>query len=306
MLILLDNTATEAQVQPLLPGSPGCLVLVTSRRRLAALEASHTVSLDTLPHTDAVRLLVHTADRPDVKTGTPESPESDAELAEVVRLCGRLPLTIRIAAARLKHRRMWTVADLAHRLRGLEMRLAALDDGQRSVHATLHLSYQHLSADTQRLYRLLGLHPGPEIEPYAAAALMDSSSPDEVQRWLDGLVDDHLLTEPAPGRYRFHDLVRAHAAATVAREEPPSEQLAALDRLLDHYRHAAAAAMDRLTRMSGSAALRFRPLARARLCWLTESRRIGGWTPSWPICSQPHTTRRNTAGLSTPGTCRPS
>ncbi|WP_162908172.1 tetratricopeptide repeat protein [Allorhizocola rhizosphaerae] len=241
MLIVLDNAATEAQVQPLLPGSPGCLVLVTSRRRLAALEAGQTVSLDTLPQADAVRLFTQTAGRAELTTGTPQA---DAELVEVMQLCGCLPLAIRIAAARLKNRPVWTVADLAERLRGQDVRLTALDDGQRSVHATLHLSYQHLSADAQRLYRLLGLHPGPELEPYAAAALVDSNSLQEVQRWLDELVDGHLLAEPARGRYRFHDLVRAHAATAAADEEPGLRQRAALERLLEHYRHSIAAAMD--------------------------------------------------------------
>ncbi|HEX6682406.1 MAG TPA: tetratricopeptide repeat protein [Candidatus Limnocylindrales bacterium] len=236
MLIVLDNAATEAQVQPLLPGAAGCLVLVTSRKRLAALEVSHTVSLDTLPQADAVLLLVRTADRPDVKT-------DPAGVREAVELCGRLPLAIRIAAARLKHRRVWTVADLVQRLRNLDARLAALDDGQRSVYATLHLSYQNLSADTQRLYRLLGLHPGPDIDPHAAAALA-ATTLEEVNRWLEGMADDHLLAEPAPGRYRFHDLVRAHAAETAATEETQARQRAALNRLLDHYRHTTAVAMD--------------------------------------------------------------
>ncbi len=240
MLIVLDNAAAEAQVQPLIPGAAGCLVLVTSRRCLAALEATHVVSLDTLPEADAVKLLIRTANRPELIADTPDSM---AELVEVVQLCGGLPLAIRIAAARLKHRRAWTVADLAQRLRGLDQRLTALDDGQRSVSVALHLSYQYLSPDAQRLYRLLGLHPGPDVEPYAAAALA-ATGLDGVRRLLDGLVDHHLLQEPTPGRYRFHDLVRAHAVDTATSEATESPRRAALDRLLDHYRHTAATAMD--------------------------------------------------------------
>jgi len=236
MLIVLDNAATEAQVQPLLPGAAGCLVLVTSRRRLTGLEASNVLSLDTLPEADAVELFVHTADRLEVAIGPPES------TAEVVQLCGRLPLAIRIAAARLRHRRVWTVADLLERLRDVDARLAALDDGRRSVHATLHLTYEYLSKDARRLYRLLGLHPGPDVDAYAAAALIDGDLED-VRRSLDGLVDDHLLAEPVPGRYQLHDLVRAHASDVATREDTKEHQRAALDRLLDHYQHTAAAAM---------------------------------------------------------------
>jgi DNA-binding SARP family transcriptional activator/Tfp pilus assembly protein PilF len=242
MLIVLDNAATEAHVQPLLPGAAGCLVVVTSRRRLTALESTSVVSLDTLPPADAVELFARTADRPELTTDTSEPA---AELVEVVELCGRLPLAIRIAAARLRHRRAWTVADQAVRLQNLGTRLAALDDGQRGVHATLHLSYQHLSAEAQRLYRLLGCHPGPEIDPYAATALTGGRL-DEVGRLLDGLADDHLLQEPTPGRYRFHDLVRAHAADSARSDDSEAHRRAALDRLLAYYRHAAATAMDKV------------------------------------------------------------
>ncbi|HEX6685204.1 MAG TPA: tetratricopeptide repeat protein [Candidatus Limnocylindrales bacterium] len=236
MLIVLDNAATEAQVQPLLPGAAGCLVLVTSRRRLTALDATTVVSLDTMPQADAIQLFARTADRPDLMTDAPE-------VREAVQLCGRLPLAIRIAAARLKHRRVWMVADLVTWLRDVIGRPATFHDGQRSLHGTLHLSYQHLSSDGQRMYRLLGLHPGPDIEPYAATALTGEGL-DGVRRLLDRLADDHLLTEHTPGRYRFHDLVRAHAADTAVREETQAQQREAMNRLLDHYRHSTAAAVD--------------------------------------------------------------
>ena len=115
--------------------------------------------------------------------------------------------------------------------------------GQRSVTATLDLSYQHLSPDLQRTYRLLGLHPGPDIDMYATAALLDSTLP-PVRRMLDRLLDAHLLFEPAAGRYRFHDLTRAHAANTAARDQTQSTRHMALNRLLDYYRHTAALAVD--------------------------------------------------------------
>jgi tetratricopeptide (TPR) repeat protein len=236
MLIVLDNAATEAQVAPLLPGAAGCLVLVTSRRRLAGLEATHTVSLDTLPVADAVAMFASTAGQLRLVG------ESRELVVEAVELCGRLPLAIRIAAARLTDRPVWALADLVARLRDEDLRLAALADPERmrSVTAALELSYQQLDAGSQRMYRLLGLHPGPDLDLYAAAALADI--PGERSRvLLDRLISAHLLQEPAHGRYKFHDLVRAHAI-TVAEAEPGRR--AALALLLDHYQHTAAAAMD--------------------------------------------------------------
>jgi DNA-binding SARP family transcriptional activator/Tfp pilus assembly protein PilF len=237
MLILLDDAATETQVAPLLPGSPGCLVLITSRHRLAGLDHTHTLSLDTLPAPDAARLLVQTAGQDRLSDEPPDL------VAELVELCGRLPLAIRIAAARLRSHPAWSLLDLVERLRDQQHRLSELEAGQHSVTATLDLSYQQLSPDLQRTYRLLGLHPGPDIDPYAAAALLDSTLP-LASRLLDHLLDAHLLQEPTPGRYRFHDLTRGHAAHTAARDQIEPTNRTALHRLLDYYRHAAALAVD--------------------------------------------------------------
>jgi tetratricopeptide (TPR) repeat protein/DNA-binding SARP family transcriptional activator len=229
MLIVLDNAAAEAQVAPLLPGAPGCLVLVTSRRRLAGLDHTHTLSLDTLPTPDAVGLFRQTAGEGRV-AGQP--------LEQLVELCGRLPLAIRIAAARLRSHPSWRLSNLVERLRDQRHRLGELAAGQRSVVAALDLSYEHLNADQQQAYGLLGLHPGGEFDAYAAAALFGSTLP-HATRMLDHLLEAHLLQEPMPGRYRFHDLIRAHAAATA---DPT--QGAVLERLLDYYRHTASVAMD--------------------------------------------------------------
>ncbi|HEX5495129.1 MAG TPA: tetratricopeptide repeat protein [Mycobacteriales bacterium] len=236
VLVVLDNASDEAQVAPLLPASSGCLVLVTSRRRLAGLDDAEPVSLDVLPESEAVALFTATAG-PRRLAGT-----RPGVVEEIVDLCGRLPLAIRIAAARLRHRSGWTPDHLLTLLRGEHGPLTALRAGPRSVTAALHLSYQHLTADQRRLYRRLGLHPGPDVEPYAAAALSDSNA-DTARRLLDDLHDAHLLTEPVPGRYQFHDLVRAHAATT-ATEDPDPDRQAALDRLFDHYAHTATVAMD--------------------------------------------------------------
>ncbi|GAA5131662.1 ATP-binding protein [Pseudonocardia adelaidensis] len=231
-LILLDNAATEEQVTPLLPGTAGSLVLVTSRRLLTGLDHTHALSLDLLPLPDAVTLFTLAAGEERVRTEPP------ARLAELVELCGRLPLAVRIAAARLTARPSWPVARLIDRLRRSE-----LEAGERSVTAAIDLSYRQLSAEQQRAYRLLGLHPGADLTAHAAAALLGTSRL-QAERLIDQLLDTHLLQEPAPGRFRFHDLVRTHSTARADADEPEPDRRAALTRLFDHYRHSAAVAMD--------------------------------------------------------------
>jgi tetratricopeptide (TPR) repeat protein/DNA-binding winged helix-turn-helix (wHTH) protein len=237
ILIVLDNAATETQLAPLLPGAPGCLVLVTSRRRLAGLDHTHTLSLDTLPPADATALLRRSLEENRLAGQPPDL------LTELVELCGRLPLAIRIAAARLRSHPTWDLAYLARRLHDQQHRLHELAAGQRSITATLDLSYHDLTPDQQRTYRHLGLHFGPDIDPYATAALLDTDLP-EAGRMLDQLLEAHLLQEPAPGRYQFHDLTRAHATHTATRDEPHHHRQAALNRLLDYYRHTASMAMN--------------------------------------------------------------
>ncbi|MEU4830337.1 BTAD domain-containing putative transcriptional regulator [Streptosporangium sp. NPDC023615] len=248
MLILLDNAATENQVLPLLPGSPGCVVLITSRRRLTGLDDAHRIRLDVLPTGDAIAMFSQVA-------GADHPPE---RITEVVGLCGRLPLALRIATARLHARPAWTLAHLVDRLRDERRRLAELEVGQRSVTAAVDLSYQQLTSAQQRLFRLLGLRPGtgpgiraalPEGDPgsgldvYAAAALIDSPL-QHADRLLGDLLEANLVFEPAPGRYRFHDLLRVYAVARADAEESPGERRAALVRLLDHYVHTASEAME--------------------------------------------------------------
>jgi DNA-binding SARP family transcriptional activator/tetratricopeptide (TPR) repeat protein len=233
MLIVLDNAEDEAQVGPLLPGSPGCVALITSRRRLTGIDDAHSVSLGVLPLEDALALFARI---------TGEDPTSKT-VAEIVELCGRLPLAIRIAAARISARPSWTAADLADRLRDHRHRLSELDLGPRSVTAAMDLSYRQLSAAQRRMYRLLSLHPGADLDAYAAAALADTTVRDAT-RLLDDLTDAHLQHEPAPGRFRFHDLLRAHAAHASTDEDTEADRRAALTRLLDHYTHTASVATD--------------------------------------------------------------
>lgn len=236
MLIVLDNARTAGQVRPLLPAEPGCLVLVTSRRRLTALDEARPLSLDVLPRADAVALFGRIAG-PRHLAGDPRTVE------RVVQLCGRLPLAVRIAAARLRARPTWTVAHLADRLADQHAILTELDDGERNIAAAFTLSLQELTRDQQQMLRLLGLHPGDDIDAYAAAALA-AHPVNRATRLLEDLLDAHLLLQASPGRYRFHDLMRAYAADLAQAENSAEQRHAALTRLYDYYIYAAAMASD--------------------------------------------------------------
>jgi len=202
-LIVLDNAADEAQVRPLIPGEPGCLVLLTSRRKLKALDDAHTLSLDVLPELDAVKLLAAVAGPGRV---TPDAPG----VAELARLCGRLPLAVRSAATLLRHRPALSPEHLVSQLWPEHSRLAVLSGGDRDLADLFALSSQALDEPQRRLYQYLGMILGPETDVYVAAALLDTV-PAETERLLQDLIDHNLLLEPALGRYRMHDLIRAHA-----------------------------------------------------------------------------------------------
>jgi DNA-binding SARP family transcriptional activator/tetratricopeptide (TPR) repeat protein len=239
VLLLLDNAADAAQIAPLLPGAPGCLALVTSRRRLADLDTARTVSLDVLPADDAVRLFAAAA-------GPGRAEAEPGAVREVVRACGYLPLAIRIAGARLRSRPAWSAADLAARLADERRRLAELAVGDRDVARAFALSYRQLSGPQQRLFRRCGLLPGPDFDPYVAAVAAGLDVPG-TERELEHLLDMHLLQQTAAGRYRFHDLLRDHARATALREEPDGHARAALSRVFDYYLYVAEDAADLLS-----------------------------------------------------------
>ncbi|MGW4316229.1 DNA-binding SARP family transcriptional activator [Streptomyces avidinii] len=203
MILLLDNALDESQVRPLLSSPTETLVLVTSRSLLADLDAAHTISLGVMPPGDSVALVEGVLGR----TRTRTEPEAVAQLAE---LCGHLPLALRIAAARLRKRPRWTVRYLVDRLRDDAHRLAELNSGERSVEVTLRLSYEGLAAETREAFRMLGQHPGTEIDVYAAGALLDKGTR-EAEGVLEYLLDMHLLQQHETGRYTFHDLVRSFA-----------------------------------------------------------------------------------------------
>ncbi|MET9302893.1 BTAD domain-containing putative transcriptional regulator [Micromonospora aurantiaca] len=226
-VVVLDNAADAGQVAPLLPNGPDCLVLITSRRRLVGLDAGRPSSLPVLDSDEAVELLARVAGVERV-TAEPEA------AAEVARRCGHLPLALRLAGARLAHRPRWRVADLAQRLAGASDPLAELVAGERSVARAFALSYEQVSPGAQRVFRLLGLHPGHRIDNRVPAALADLPLP-EAQDALDELVDAHLVEEVDPGRYRLHDLIREYARTLGAGRETASERRAALGRLVDFH-----------------------------------------------------------------------
>jgi tetratricopeptide (TPR) repeat protein/DNA-binding XRE family transcriptional regulator len=239
LLLVLDDAVGHQQVRPLLPGTVGSLVLVTSRRHLTALEDAHAISLDTLAPDEAAALLVRLANRTDLDP-------ADPAVHEIARLCGFLPLAVGMLARQLHHHPAWSPADLAADLAAARDRLELMVTESLSVAAAFGLSYADLTEGQQRLFHRLGLHPGAGVDAYAAAALDDIDVP-AARRHLEALYDQHLLTEPARGRYHMHDLIREHARALAA-DDPIADTDAATGRLLDYYQHAAEAADRRLSR----------------------------------------------------------
>ena len=238
LLLVLDDAASSEQVRPLLPGAGGSLVLVTSRRHLSALEDATAVSLDTLPPGQAAMLLVRLAGRAGLSPAAPA-------VAEITRLCGHLPLAIGMVARQLHHHPAWSVTGRAAELAAARDRLELMATENLSVAAAFDLSYADLTGDQQRLFRRLGLHPGAEVDGYTAAAL-DGTGLAAARRGLEGLYDQYLLSEPAAGRYRMHDLIREHARALAGRADADRDQ--ATERLLEYYQYTAARADALITR----------------------------------------------------------
>ena len=245
LLLVLDDAAGSDQIRPLLPGSGRCLVLVTSRRHLSALDDAVAISLDTLPPAAANRLLSRLAGRPGL---SPEDPTAE----ELSRLCGYLPLAIGMIARQLHHHPSWPLPELAAELTASHDRLELMSTENLSVAAAFDLSYEDLTPDQQRLLRRLGLHPGTEIDAYAAAAL-DGTDLSSARRALEALYDQYLLTEPSYGRYRMHDLIREYARSLAGRVDPAEDRQRATAALLDYYQRTAAVADSLLSRQTAPA-----------------------------------------------------
>ncbi len=234
VLLILDNAASSGQVVPLLPGSAGCLVLVTSRRYLGDLPSAVPVSLDVLPPEEARQMFLRLA---------PRAAAEPDRVAELVGLCGYLPLAISLLARLFSKRPSWT---MGHLITETKTTLLTVTAENRTVAAAFDLSYQDLPTDRQHLFRRLGLHPGVDLDAYTAAALAGISL-DQASEHLDALHSDRLLDDPVYRRYRMHDLIRDYAR-NLAATAPADERDQALGRLLDYYQHTAALADTHLTR----------------------------------------------------------
>ncbi|MFE7132590.1 ATP-binding protein [Streptomyces sp. NPDC057638] len=246
ILIVLDNAATASQVRPLLPGSPRCLVLVTSRGMLSGLmvrDGAQRITLGTLPEEDAVTLLR-------VVTAGYRAEDETERLVELARLCAQLPLALRIAAERAAVRPHTSLDELVADLRDESALWDALstgdDDEAEAVRTVFTWSYHALTVEAARLFRLLGLYPGHGFSLAMASAL--AGLPERrTRQQLDVLVGAHLVEQTGPGRYEFHDLLRAYATDLARDEETPDARTAATVRMLDWYLHTACAAREVLS-----------------------------------------------------------
>ncbi|OLE29796.1 MAG: SARP family transcriptional regulator, partial [Actinobacteria bacterium 13_1_20CM_3_71_11] len=236
VLVALDNAASAEQVRPLLPGAPGCLVVVTSRNQLTSLvaaEGARPLPLDLLTPDEARQLLTR-------RLGVDRVAAEPSAVAEIVALCAGLPLALAIVAARAATQPEYALADLAAELRGLDTLSGG--DAATDVRAVFSWSYQALGGTAARLFRLLGLHPGPDIARDAAASLAG----EPVDALLAELAGAHLVAVQTPGRYSFHDLLRAYAVEQAHAVDSEADRRAAVRRLVDYYvqtAHAAAVAV---------------------------------------------------------------
>jgi DNA-binding SARP family transcriptional activator/tetratricopeptide (TPR) repeat protein len=260
MLIVLDNARNAAQVRPLLPGSPGSLVLVTSRNELTGLvaaEGARPLTLEVLSAPEAHEMLAR-------RLGRARAAAEPAATEEIIEYCARLPLALSIAAGRAVGRPKRPLAEVAAELRDVRSRLDVLeaDDAITDVRAVFSWSYDQLSETSATMFRLLGLHPGPDISLSAAASLAGVTRA-EAGTALRELTRTHMVAEHLTGRFTFHDLLRFYAADQAERSDPEEERRAAVHRVLDHYLHTAMAASQRFSPFRS--ALRLAPLLDAVL-----------------------------------------
>jgi tetratricopeptide (TPR) repeat protein/transcriptional regulator with XRE-family HTH domain len=236
MLVVLDNALDEQQVRPLIPASPGSMVLVTSRRELAGLAAAdgaQLLSLDVLSSAEARQVLT-------ARIGVARVAAEPDAVTQIADLCGFLALALTITAARAAARPHLPLAVLAAELRDAAGRLDALDAGDTtaSVRTVFSWSYQQLRPGPARMFRLLGVHPGPDISIPAAASLTGIDHP-RARSELTELSRAHLISEHVPGRYALHDLLRAYAASQAHATDSDTSQREATGRVLDYYLHTA-------------------------------------------------------------------
>ncbi|RKE05465.1 tetratricopeptide repeat protein [Catellatospora citrea] len=230
LLIVLDDAIGYDQVSPLLPGTGESMVLITSRRHLTALTDAHVINLETLPPHDAAQLFARVASRTDLML-------DESAVMPIVEAAGYLPLAISLLASQLRHHPTWTATDLLADILAARNRLELMAAENVSVTAALELSYQDLTVEQGRLFRRIGMHPGTDLDRYAAAAL-DAVDVSTARRQLEVLYDYNLLTQPVHGRFRAHDLVREYARGLAAAENAAKAE-AAGKRLLSYYLYTA-------------------------------------------------------------------
>jgi len=236
VLVVLDNACDTAQVRPLLPGALTCLVVVTSRNQLTGLiaaDGAYPITLDLLTDEEARQLLVR-------RLGVDRVAAEPAAVGEIITRCALLPLALALVAARAAVRPQSGLGLLAEELRdaGHRWQMLTGDDPTTDVQAVFSWSYQALTSDAARLFRLLGLHPGPDIAALAAASLAGLSA-STIRPLLTELTQASLLVEHTPGRYSFHDLLRAYASDLAQRIDTDQQRHTATQRMLDHYLHTA-------------------------------------------------------------------
>jgi tetratricopeptide (TPR) repeat protein len=309
VLILLDNARDTGQIRPLLPGAPGCLVIVTSRNRmpgLVAREGAYAVSLDLLSAGEAHDFLAR-------RLGGPRLAAEPGAAREIIGHCAGLPLALAIVSARAENGPEVPLAAFAAELRESRGSLDAFAGGGDTIdtRTVFSWSYRALGADAARMFRLLSLHPGPELATAAAASLA-GTTPRQAQRSLAELTRAHLLTERRRGRFSCHELLRAYAAELAGGLDSAAERDAALHRLLDHYLHTAYAATSLLYPREEGVELD-RPAdgvlpgrwetAEAALTWLAHEYRaldslvgqafaagfaVHAWKLAWAVCEFLH------------------
>jgi DNA-binding SARP family transcriptional activator/Tfp pilus assembly protein PilF len=256
ILIVLDNARDPAQVRPLLPGTPGCLAVITSRQQLTPLvvtEDARPLALDLMTDAEARDLLA-------ARLGRQRASTEPGAVDEIIASCARLPLALAIAAARAAGRPGFSLAELAAELRDAQPGLDALraDDPATDPRAVFSWSYHALAQPAARLFRLLSLTPGPDITAPAAASLAALPLP-QARRLLADLATAHLLTEHAPRRYACHDLLRAYARELAVSHDSDAIRDAALDRVLGHYLHTGHVAAGLLESAAGAVTMEPRP-----------------------------------------------
>jgi DNA-binding SARP family transcriptional activator/tetratricopeptide (TPR) repeat protein len=246
ILILLDNARDPAHARPLLPGAPGPVTIVTSRNDLAGLiaaDGARSLALGVLLPGEARQVLA-------LRLGPRRIAAEPAAAAELTRLCARLPLALAITGARAAASPWFPLSGLAAELRDTRHRLDALSTGEDATDTRAVFSYSYHSLDpaVARMFRLLGIHPGPDITAPAAASLA-ACDVAQARRLLRDLTREHLLTEHAPGRFVLHDLLRAYAAERAQADESPDDHRSATQRALDHYLHTSCAAALHVTKV---------------------------------------------------------